>query len=65
VSDEIDAANDRMLQDTERAIRAAARVGMALPAIGVCHNCGEPLEMTVRFCDKDCMTDWEARSCRE
>lgn len=28
---------------------------------GTCHNCEAPLEAPKRWCDKDCLTDWEAR----
>lgn len=27
---------------------------------GRCHNCGEPLRGSLRWCDSDCRDDWEA-----
>lgn len=28
-------------------------------AIGVCHNCEEPVAVTLRWCDSDCQKDWQ------
>lgn len=30
-------------------------------ATGFCLNCGEPLEPGVRWCNRDCSTDWSKR----
>lgn len=30
-------------------------------ANGLCLNCEEPVAMGLRWCDKDCLSDWEKR----
>lgn len=44
----------------------AARAAVAKPllAIGQCHNCDEPLESGVRFCDDSCRDDHQHRANR-
>ena len=35
------------------------------PPCGFCHNCNEPLDEGLRFCDGDCREDWEYREQRK
>lgn len=61
MADIIDQANDRAEQDLQRAIAAAARGMPPLPFTGSCHNCEAILPPSMRFCDADCMRDYEHR----
>jgi len=56
MSDDVDVASVQ-----EEAYRAAAlnRRQASLPAIGQCYSCGEPVEGSLRFCNKDCLDDYE------
>jgi hypothetical protein len=56
--DEADAAAHQ-----EELARAAAlrRRHATLPAVGVCYSCAERVDDGRRFCDKDCLADWEKR----
>ena len=54
--DEADAAD----VTREHALAAALRRRHAtLPAVGTCYSCAEKVEGTRRFCDADCLADWE------
>jgi hypothetical protein len=55
--DDADVSQARMEAEQERLL--AARQWSMLPRTGECYNCGEPTEE--RFCDRDCLTDWEQR----
>ncbi len=54
--DEADAADITAEQHLKRAL---ARRHATLPAIGQCYSCAEPVEGSLRFCDRDCMDDFE------
>ena len=56
MSDEIDIASVQ-----EEAYRAAAlnRRHATLVAVGTCYSCAEPVDAGRRFCDRDCMDDFE------
>ena len=56
--DEADVAQNE-IEFHERAMRA--QKGDELAAIGECHNCGETLPPTQKFCDPDCETDFRKR----
>lgn len=43
----------------ERAMRTTKSAELA--AIGECHNCGEALAPTQKFCDPDCEADYRKR----
>jgi hypothetical protein len=44
----------------EQTLAAALRRRHAtLPAVGTCYSCAEKVEGTRRFCDADCLSDWE------
>ncbi len=60
MADEIDQANDTAQQTLDLAL-ASARCCCALPAIGVCHNCGAVVIDDHKFCDVDCRDDWQHR----
>ncbi len=56
-----DADRADMLQEPLiRAKVAEASARPALPANGLCHNCGEEVE-GVAFCSTDCRDDWQKR----
>ena len=38
---------------------ALARRRATLPASGQCYSCAEPVEGSLRFCNKDCLDDYE------
>jgi predicted nucleic acid-binding Zn ribbon protein len=54
--DETDAATHQ-----EEMARAAAMLKrhVTLPAVGQCYSCAEPIDGTRRFCDRECLEDWE------
>jgi hypothetical protein len=56
MSDDVDVASVQ-----EEAYRAAAlnRRQASLPAIGQCYSCAEPVEGSLRFCDRECLDDYE------
>lgn len=56
MSDEADRANE--INELVLAKQVAHREPV-LPAIGVCHYCGEPVPGSAKFCDKDCRDDHE------
>lgn len=51
--------SERLLEEQLRVARSAKPI--TLPATGQCHNCGEGLEPTNRFCDTSCRDDFEKR----
>lgn len=57
-----DMATLREEQDREVALSQRRPEGPA-PS-GFCLNCGEPLAHPLRWCDGECLTDWEARAAR-
>ena len=54
--DDADAADITAEQHLQRAL---ARRQATLPAVGQCYSCGEPVDAGRRFCDRDCMDDFE------
>lgn len=56
--DELDRAQAR---EEEMRADALARRKPALPAVGACYNCGEPLACGHLFCDAGCRDDWQHR----
>ena len=54
--DEADAADATVEQNLKRAL---ARRHATLPAVGQCYSCAEPVDAGRRFCDRDCMDDFE------
>lgn len=54
--DEADAADITAEQHLQRAL---ARRQATLPAVGQCYSCAEPVDAGRRFCDRDCMDDFE------
>jgi hypothetical protein len=54
--DDADAADLTAEQHLKRAL---ARRHATLPAIGQCYSCAEPVEGSLRFCDRDCLDDYE------
>jgi hypothetical protein len=59
--DEFDRAT--ALEEAERdACVAAARNQPAMPAVGHCYNCNEPLPTGRLFCDTDCRDDFQKRT---
>lgn len=62
--DDLDKAQDHM--EREEAMRRKYTNTNYLEAepVKACLNCGEPLAEGLRWCDKDCQTDWEKRGKR-
>ena len=60
MADEADRANDAAELFLDISLKS---VPVAVPAegIGICINCGVDVEGERRWCDKDCMADWEHR----
>lgn len=58
--DEADRGNDTAELFLKAALQNVKRP-MAACGAGFCINCGEDLGGDERWCDKDCMADWEAR----
>lgn len=56
-----DQATEREERDREMALKIAARSAPALPYVGCCYNCGASTPESVRFCDRDCLQDYEKR----
>jgi len=54
--DEADIAQGHEERDRAAALR---RRHATLPAVGQCYSCGEPVEDGRRFCDRDCLDDYE------
>jgi len=51
-----------MAQQTESLYLDAAlrrRPGPELPAIGICHYCGEAVHSSAKFCDNECADEWD------
>lgn len=58
----IDMACEVEQRDRDAAIAAALSAAVpVLPACGVCYNCEASVPAAVRFCDADCLADWQAR----
>ena len=56
MSDEADAADLTAEQNLRDAL---TRRRTSLPAVGQCYSCAEPVEGSLRFCNKDCLDDYE------
>lgn len=54
--DESDAADATVEQHLKRAL---SRRHATLPAVGTCYSCAELVDAGRRFCDADCLADWE------
>lgn len=54
--DDADAAD---LAQQQALALAMSRRHATLPAVGSCYFCAEPIEGGRRFCDSDCLHDWE------
>ena len=61
MADIVDIGNDAaqaFLEDRLKEVRAGS---MGRPGIGVCLNCGDPVEGDRRWCGAICRDDWEDR----
>ena len=56
MSDDADAADATVEQNLRDAL---TRRRASLPAVGQCYSCAEPVEDGRRFCDRDCLDDYE------
>jgi hypothetical protein len=54
--DDADAADLTVEQHLNRAL---ARRHATLPAVGQCYSCAEPVDGGSRFCDRECLDDYE------
>lgn len=64
MTDFFDRAAALELQQREDAL-ANQKLFEALPYIGECHNCREPLPDPLRFCDKYCRDDFDMRMAKQ
>lgn len=64
MDDDMDRADAQAYEILTRTIAYVSAQPPAVAPTGQCHNCGEKLPDTVRFCDKDCAADWEKRTKR-
>jgi len=55
-ADAADVEQERLLRDA-----IAAAQCEHLKPMGFCHNCGQLVGAELKFCDKDCLDDWELR----
>lgn len=46
----------------DASIKLAGHIGGAPEPTGRCFNCDEAVPHPHRWCDKDCLTDWEKRN---
>lgn len=60
--DVFDQATAREERDREMALMQ--RMPEGPEATGLCLNCGEPLGGGARWCDGECLRDWQAREWR-
>lgn len=51
-------------EELYRAAALSKRRPAGPPPCGFCHNCGEQLPPTLRFCGGHCREDWEYRESR-
>lgn len=59
-ADPLDAAEATQAQLMTMRIASIRNQGREIMPMGVCHNCGEPLESPKHlFCDMDCSHDYE------
>ncbi len=56
MSDEADAADATVEQHLRDAL---TRRRTSLPAVGQCYSCAEPVDGSRKFCDRDCLDDYE------
>lgn len=59
MSDEADMAQLHIEREVEIALKA--RKNETVEATGLCLNCDTPLAAGHRWCDQDCLIDWEKR----
>lgn len=60
MANEADQASESVELFLQVSLAAARTVQIDSPKPkGCCLNCSEPLELPRRWCDKDCMEDWE------
>lgn len=64
MADEADKADAYAFEMLTRAIAYASTRPPHLAPIGECYNCRASVAEGMRFCDKDCMDDWEKRNQR-
>jgi len=46
----------------EMALKLARDKQPQLTSCGVCHNCAEPVNSGLLFCDANCRDDWQKRN---
>ena len=59
MADEADMASHHEELMRDLAMKRAANHAPDLPATGACHWCDALVPAGARFCDKDCLNDWE------
>lgn len=59
--DEADISQSRLELEDELRRKYAQKSILEVHYTGFCHNCGEPLSGTDRWCDSACLLDWQKR----
>jgi len=59
MTDIYDQATAREEQERDACIARVRSQTSRLKPVGYCYYCSEPVKSDRRFCDKDCMEDWE------
>lgn len=65
MADEADRASDQAEEILRRAILHTAQQKPQVEATGKCLNCGVKVRKGMRWCDHDCMSDWQKRTERK
>jgi hypothetical protein len=64
VADEADRAQDSIDFAMKMAVDKMKN-SPGLRPVGLCYYCGEEVKGDLRFCDKDCLSDWQhEQNCR-
>lgn len=66
-ADQIDDGCEREQRDREMCLAAVRRRAQEpeMPPTGTCYNCGDPVGEGERFCDGECLRDYERRKAAE
>jgi hypothetical protein len=62
MADVVDRANDLVEMTLENCIKKVTAKASIPKGIGICIECGEPVEGERRWCDVDCRDDWQRQN---
>lgn len=63
--DEIDAATDHIERTMAATLQAQRNKPDTMPPCGKCYNCGDDIDAGLKFCNADCVADFEYREKRK